>query len=89
MTTIKLGDKVTATYGRDSVTGIVAGFSGGYVSLDFTEPQHLWNRVESDGCVIHPMDRHTIVLVEAGPAISDDDMVEVPGHGNALCRRAL
>ena len=85
-TTLKLGDKVSANYHGDTVVGIISGFSGRHIMLDFQEPQKLWNRVESDGVMIHPDDRATIKLIQAGQDLSDADMVEVSGHGMALRR---
>lgn len=78
-TTFKLGDLVTAEYGDVTVTGILSGFDGsGYAYLDFETPQDLGNRIEPKGVAIDPWRRATMKLVKAGPALTQDDILELP-----------
>lgn len=87
--TLKLGDTVTATYGNVTVTGVIDGFSGGWVMLKFLAPQDLGNRIETDGVGIDPGRLNTIKLVSAGPALTWDDVVVMPvGVGGGQWLRA-
>ncbi len=80
-TRIKLGDKVSALYGETTAIGIVRGFDmSGYVYLDLTQPADLGFRVETESLAIPPYNRSTVQVIEAGPALTDENVGEVLGH---------
>lgn len=77
-TVLKLGDKVTATYGNVTVEGIIDGFAGGWIMLKFERPQDLGNRIETDSVGIRPCDRESVKLVSAGPALTEANVLQMP-----------
>lgn len=77
-TVLKLGDKVSATYGNVTVEGIIEGFGDGWIFLYFETLQDLGNRIESEGVGIRPSDRASVRLIEGGPALTEDKIVTMP-----------
>ncbi len=75
---LKLGDKVSAQYRGATAVGIIDGFAGGWVMLKLTQPLDLGFRVETDSVGIDPGSRHTVTLIEAGPALTWDDVHTMP-----------
>lgn len=78
-TVLKLGDKVSATYGNSTAVGIIDSFVGGWVGLKLTQPCDMGFRVETDVLSIDPGRRNTIKLIASGPALTEGEIVELPG----------
>lgn len=78
---LKLGDTVTAEYGDTTVTGIIEGFSHGWIMLKLEKPVDLGYRIAEVGLGIRPCDRHTVKLVKSGPEVTESDIVTLePGN---------
>lgn len=85
--TMRLGDRVSGVYWDKSFAGVIAGFSGAYVSIDLDTPT-AWGSAEESG-EIPPrtglaLDRRDpsvrLTVTAEGPALEDNDVEFFQGH---------